>query len=418
MLNGYKKVNDNIAVKSANNLNTAAKDIITYSQGSLVTLSANFTLKDGSPYNPANPTVSVLYNGSIILEQASMSQIANGWFYYNLDSTALNLQPGIYYAVYSAVILDEEVQGTELFQITAITSTVIVPTDPISMLRIDLRDYNPNLSLRVWSDVELQEYLNQSLEALNTFPPLSAFTFEDIPNQWIETIKKGAKALALYAKAVEVAHQPVVFTAKGMSINKPAQATFYKVLGDQFWMQFLDTGRQAKRTAGLVKTSYIVTANTPFVSTPPIRACYDLETEILTKRGWKEYNKLNNNDKILTFNIKNKNFEYQEYIEKFDYLYNGKIYKIENKKNDICITPEHKILIKNNNDFLFSKIKNLSGEINFINYDTEIKVNVYEDLKIVNYYGNVFCLTVPNGFFVTRRNGKIAVQGNSSRRWW
>jgi len=33
----------------------------------------------------------------------------------------------------------------------------------------------------------------------------------------------------------------------------------------------------------------------------------------------------------------------------------------------------------------------------------------------VPYKGKVWCFTVPNGFFVTRRNGKIAIQGNSGK---
>jgi len=37
------------------------------------------------------------------------------------------------------------------------------------------------------------------------------------------------------------------------------------------------------------------------------------------------------------------------------------------------------------------------------------------DINITKYNGKVWCVTVPNGLFVTRRNGKLAIHGNSGR---
>lgn len=37
------------------------------------------------------------------------------------------------------------------------------------------------------------------------------------------------------------------------------------------------------------------------------------------------------------------------------------------------------------------------------------------NIKRVKYTGEVWCFTVPNGFFVTRRNGKVAIHGNSGK---
>lgn len=48
----------------------------------------------------------------------------------------------------------------------------------------------------------------------------------------------------------------------------------------------------------------------------------------------------------------------------------------------------------------------------FINSQTKQKTNM---LNRVQYNGNVWCLTVPTGLFITRRGGKITVQGNSAQ---
>lgn len=42
------------------------------------------------------------------------------------------------------------------------------------------------------------------------------------------------------------------------------------------------------------------------------------------------------------------------------------------------------------------------------------QIDIQRDVKKVNYTGKVYCFSVPNGVFVTRRNGKVALQGNTA----
>ena len=44
---------------------------------------------------------------------------------------------------------------------------------------------------------------------------------------------------------------------------------------------------------------------------------------------------------------------------------------------------------------------------------TTPEVRIEKDLEIVDYKGNVYCFEVPNHLFITRRNGLIAIQGNT-----
>lgn len=74
--------------------------------------------------------------------------------------------------------------------------------------------------------------------------------------------------------------------------------------------------------------------------------CFDRETEVLTKRGWKKYFELGKDDKFVTLN-KAGEIEYQEpkrIIIQTDY--NGVMYRLKTKYLDIMVTPNHKLLVK------------------------------------------------------------------------
>ena len=51
-----------------------------------------------------------------------------------------------------------------------------------------------------------------------------------------------------------------------------------------------------------------------------------------------------------------------------------------------------------------------------ISLSNKIELSIRKDaghIKIKNYKGKVFCFSTKTGFFITRRNGKIAIQGNT-----
>ena len=54
-----------------------------------------------------------------------------------------------------------------------------------------------------------------------------------------------------------------------------------------------------------------------------------------------------------------------------------------------------------------------------INFSEKRKITKFSirkrNIKQKDYKGKVYCVTVPNGFIITRRNGKITIQGNSDK---
>ena len=73
--------------------------------------------------------------------------------------------------------------------------------------------------------------------------------------------------------------------------------------------------------------------------------CYREDTEFLTDSGWKQYDEINNLDKLATINPKNLSLEFQDFSDRKILPYSGEMYQIENMFTKCVITPSHKMLV-------------------------------------------------------------------------
>jgi len=95
-----------------------------------------------------------------------------------------------------------------------------------------------------------------------------------------------------------------------------------------------------------------------FTLTPINALCFDEDTEILTKRGWKRYDTILASDYILTYNIKEDHMEWKYMNRFFLDWYRGKMICFKNNSFDFCVTPEHKWVVCNDrrkNEFYLEK---------------------------------------------------------------
>lgn len=74
--------------------------------------------------------------------------------------------------------------------------------------------------------------------------------------------------------------------------------------------------------------------------------CYDGQTEILTKKGWKFFDELDYKDKVISLDPKTGKTQYRpiDYIHIRDYK--GKMYLYEGDTANFCISPEHRLLLR------------------------------------------------------------------------
>ncbi|HEY3094855.1 MAG TPA: DNA-directed DNA polymerase I [Nitrososphaera sp.] len=75
--------------------------------------------------------------------------------------------------------------------------------------------------------------------------------------------------------------------------------------------------------------------------------CYDKETEMLTRDGWKRYYQLHDDENIATYNSSKHKFEWQQIQAKVEYDYDGEMYGLHSKTIDFLVTPNHKIFLWN-----------------------------------------------------------------------
>jgi hypothetical protein len=73
--------------------------------------------------------------------------------------------------------------------------------------------------------------------------------------------------------------------------------------------------------------------------------CYDRETEILTKAGWKHFPDLTDDDEVATLEMMRGAFEWQKPIARTSYNYDGPMMSFRSRLIDQLVTPEHRILV-------------------------------------------------------------------------
>jgi len=250
-----------------------------YTQGSLATITCTTTNQLGIPTAPDNnqpPRIFIDFISSPnepecvhVLENRIMTPITTSWFYFHLDTAALSL--GSYEVTIVTTIAGQEMKIPQRFDVIAGNGFTLLPVDPISRLRLRLKDNDPNPIKWVWSDMELSEYLQGSLDEFNAAPPRSYFHWHSIPLVFTTNIIKGAQIAALEAEAARVAQQPITFHDKGITVNLPQQSSTLQNIARELREQQEKERLRIKRQM-YPKIGYIVTPDTPYMSYPPIRA--------------------------------------------------------------------------------------------------------------------------------------------------
>ncbi len=153
--------------------------------------------------------------------------------------------------------------------------------------------------------------------------------------------------------------------------------------------------------------------------------CVTPDTEVLTENGWKYISKLKENEKIAEYR-EDKSIEFVKPNKIIKKYYEGDLYHFRNKKMTFssCVTGDHRVIWRdkkgNIREDLAKDIK-LSNQKYFITGTIDdgkwneklipcgsTKNNKYKS----NYKGNVYCVNVDSGMFITRHRNCVMVTGN------
>jgi hypothetical protein len=128
-------------------------------------------------------------------------------------------------------------------------------------------------------------------------------------------------------------------------------------------------------------TSIIVSVFKDLMLYDKLRECYSDDTEYLTEDGFKKYNDITNIDKLATLNKKTGELEYQNYINRTQYHYEGEMYHFNGKKIDTLVTPNHRMWLSQYN------CRKGFGDFNFIRADEVSSGIKYKSRSVVKWNG-------------------------------
>lgn len=111
------------------------------------------------------------------------------------------------------------------------------------------------------------------------------------------------------------------------------------------------------------KDGHMVTVRSTNVTQVADKLCYDPETEILTRTGWKNITLANLDDEIATLNPDTQEIEFLRPASVQSFQHEGRMYHLDTTQVDLLVTDNHKLYAKRRyKDFALDEAKNLFGK--------------------------------------------------------
>jgi nucleoside-diphosphate-sugar epimerase len=119
--------------------------------------------------------------------------------------------------------------------------------------------------------------------------------------------------------------------------------------------------------------------------------CYDDQTEILTRSGWKLFKDLTDEDKVATRQLDDAHIVYAKPTAYTHYLYEGPMYCLEQRHIDLCVTPNHRMVTSykdrdGTEHMRFQEAKDILGKNNRYHLTSEWEGEEQETFTIPGYY--------------------------------
>jgi len=150
--------------------------------------------------------------------------------------------------------------------------------------------------------------------------------------------------------------------------------------------------------------------------------CYDEETEVLTKEGWKPIKDVSVDDYVACLDD-NMKLIWHKPKAKIIQNYRGPMIRVRNEAMDLLVTPGHMMWLKvpdlGYNEWRFIPVEEIKDLKSYVimtgvpgDKHFERRIQAHEFL-IEHYEGNVYSLVVPYHRLYVKRKGKSVWSGNS-----
>ncbi|MCW4050352.1 MAG: phage tail tape measure protein [Candidatus Bathyarchaeota archaeon] len=129
--------------------------------------------------------------------------------------------------------------------------------------------------------------------------------------------------------------------------NIADQLTKTIVTSNQMFQDLDQALSYASSTARLTNNTLAETnAMLGIMANAGIKGCYDDQTEVLTHKGWLKWSSVTPDDAFATMNPNTGFIEYQKPSRLIRYHHKGKMYHVANRGIDLCVTPNHRMWVK------------------------------------------------------------------------
>ena len=143
--------------------------------------------------------------------------------------------------------------------------------------------------------------------------------------------------------------------------------------------------------------------------------CFDAETEILTRGGWKKGLDLDGSEEVAVWNSSRKEL-YEKPSEIHRYGYEGDLVHFESSLLDQAVTPNHEVWVSDHG-VDFHRVRADESRLEFHEVSgpgcASIQLSRPDAIFRSSYKGPVWCVTTKSGVVYVRRNGKGCWSGNS-----
>jgi len=148
--------------------------------------------------------------------------------------------------------------------------------------------------------------------------------------------------------------------------------------------------------------------------------CLTSDHDVLTDKGWKSISDVTLDDKVAQLNHNTNNLEYVQPKETFVFDHTGEMYEVITDSGSHMVTPEHRVLILDNNKktLIQAKILYNMKYSDYYMYDEKMNKYSIKDIKLTTVSNiKVYCISVPSEIFLVKRYGSSTAfwTGNSNR---
>lgn len=148
-----------------------------------------------------------------------------------------------------------------------------------------------------------------------------------------------------------------------------------------------------------------------------VSRCYDERTEFLTDHGWRYGKDVLDTDLLACYDPQiDRNAWLLQAEPMHKAPYKGRMYGAHNNELDFLVTPHHKVRIWTDTESRECLVEDVyRTDVLFPDGEGgRLKCMVDNWYMMEDYVGMVYCPTVPTGYVVTRRNGKVVCMGNTN----